>query len=256
MNESPDNADKLLEARFEDMFRRCERNYSPVYSAFLDERQCAAAERFCSRRIGGELMYMLWGGFEDAQRKMLCVYNEYSAEYIKDEFPMRCLTFTFRKEDRLTHRDFLGSFMAMRLKRETVGDIIIAEGIAQVFAADVAARLILGSTTKIGRIGVKISDSEPFSLEVKQEFSDIGGTVASLRLDCVVGLAAKVSRENAARLIRSEKVSVNHFPVMSVAHELHKGDVISVRGSGKFILSEIKGTTKKGRIHINLRKYK
>ena len=257
MNESQDNADKLLEARFEDMLRRCERNYSPVYSsAFLDERQCAAAERFLRRRTGDGLMYMRWGGFEDAQRKMLCVYNEYSADYVKDEFPMRCLTFTFRKEDRLTHRDFLGSFMGLRLKRETIGDIIIAEGIAQAFAADTAARLILDLTAKIGRVGVKISDSEPFSLEARQEFSDIGGTVASLRLDCVVGLAAKVSRENAARLIRSEKVSVNHFPVMTLSHELHEGDVISVRGSGKFILSKINGTTKKGRIHINLRKYK
>lgn len=255
MNESSGAAGKLFEARIEDMYRQCERNYSSVYSAFLDERQCAEAERYCSRRCG-EPLYTLWGGFEGAQRKMLCIYNEYSADFVREDAPIKCLTFSFRKEDKLSHRDFLGSFMGMRLKRETVGDIIIAEGTAQAFVTEVAARLILGTVGKIGRVGVKISDSEPFSLEVKQEFEEIGGTVASLRLDCIVGLAAKISRENAARLIRSERVSVNHFPETSLSREVHEGDIISVRGSGKFILGEINGTTKKGRIHISLRKYK
>lgn len=249
-----DSADKLFQARIEDMYRKCERYYCPVFSAFLDERQCAEAEILCRRH--GEAAYMLWGGFEEAQRKMLCVFDEYSKEYIADEFPMKCLTFIFRKEDKLSHRDFLGSFMAQRLKRETIGDIIISEGKAQVFVTDVAAKLIMSDISKIGRIGVKISDSEPFSFIVQQSFEDFGSTVASLRLDCIVSAAAKVSRENAARLIRSEKVSVNHLPVVSVSHELSEGDIITVRGSGKFILNGVNGTTKKGRIHINLRKYK
>lgn len=248
-------ADKLLEARIDDLYRQCERNYCPTYSMFLDERQCAEAERFCHSH-GGELLWCLWGGFDDAQRKILCIYNEYSEDIVREEAPICCLTFTYRKEYKLSHRDFLGSFMALRLKREVIGDIIIAEGIAQVFVTEVAAKLILTSVSKIGKVGVSISGSEPFSLSSAHEFEEIAGTVASMRLDCVVGLSAKVSRENAAKLIRSEKVAVNHLPVTSLSSELYEGDVITVRGSGKFILDKINGTTKKGRIHINLRKYK
>ena len=187
---------------------------------------------------------------------MLAVYPYYCEDYITDDFPITCLTFTFRKEDRLTHRDFLGSFMAMRLKRETIGDIITADGIAQAFVTEVAAKLILSSVSKIGRVGVKVSDSEPFSIEVRQEFQEISGTVASLRLDCIVSAAAKISREKAAVLIRSDRVSLNHFPAASVSREVSEGDIISVRGCGRFILDKINGTTKKGRIHISLRKYK
>jgi RNA-binding protein YlmH len=146
--------------------------------------------------------------------------------------------------------------MALCLKREVIGDIIIAEGIAQAFVTDVAARLILGTISKIGRVGVKISDEMPFSLENNQEYETIGGTVASPRLDCIVSLAAKVSRENAARLIRSEKTAVNHLTAKSVSSELKEGDVISIRGYGKFIFESVNGTTKKGRKHIILRKYK
>ncbi len=252
MQESPD---RLFAAKLGDMVNSCERSGAASFSHFFDERQCAEAELWC-RRGCGELRYKMWGGFDDACKKMLAVYPCYCEDFIADEYPISCLTFSFRKEDRLTHRDFLGSFMAMRLKRETIGDIIIAEGKAQTFVTEVAARLILSTVSKIGRVGVKITDSQPFSLEVRQEFESIGGTAVSLRLDCVVGIAARVSREKASRLIRAERVAVNHFPITSVSHMLNQGDVISIRGFGKFVLSDINGLTKKGRIHITLRKYK
>lgn len=247
--------DELFEARIRDLYRKCSREFSPVYSFFLDEAQSAAAEIIC-RRQGESLLHGFWGGFEEAQRRMLCVYPDYTESYALDECPMKCLTFSYRKEDKLTHRDFLGSFMALQLKREVIGDILVSEGRTQAFVTDTAAKLILSTISKIGRVGIKVTDSEPFSTEIKQEFDTIGGTVASLRLDCVVSFAAKISRENAARLIRSEKVSVNHLPVTSLSHELSEGDIISARGCGKFIFAAVDGTTKKGRIHVILRKYK
>ena len=64
-----------------------------------------------------------------------------------------------------------------------------------------------------------------------------------------------LSREKAAALIRSDRVEINHFTAASVSQELKEGDILSVRGSGRYILSGIDGLTKKGRIHINLRKY-
>ena len=246
--------DKLFTARLGDMVSRCERDGCPVFSSFLDERQCAAAELWCAKNCGG-LRYMLWGGFDEARRKMLAVYPDYCQDYIREEFPFVCLTFDFRREDRLTHRDFLGSFMGMRLKREAIGDIAVSEGMAQAFVTQVAAKLITSEAVKIGRVGVKMTEGRPFELDQAQQYKEIGGTVASLRLDCVVSLAANISREKAAGLIRSDKVEVNHFPPSGVSQELHEGDVLSVRGSGRFILSGIGGETKKGRIHINLRKF-
>lgn len=246
-------SDKFFYARLGDMVSQCERN-GVSFSCFLDERQCAEAEMWCSRNTG-EFMYTLWGGHKDAGRKMLAVYPEYYEDYIIDDFPLKCLTFTYRKEDKLSHRDFLGTFMGMRLKREVTGDIVTGEGITQVFVTDVAARLISSTVSKIGKTGVKCFTDRPFEMEVKHQFVNISGTVASLRLDCVVSLAARLSRENAARLIRSEKVEVNHFPAESVSAELHKGDIISVRGCGRFVLSDIGRPTKKDRIHISLQKF-
>lgn len=250
-----EQSDKLFLARLNDMVNQCERK-GVSYSYFLDERQCAEADLWCSRNTG-DFLYTLWGGYEDAGRKMLAVYPDYYSDYITDDFPFKCLTFIYRKEDKLTHRDFLGTFMGMRLKRETIGDIIVSEGMAQAFVTDVAAKLILTSVSKIGRTGVKISDSQPFQLSLSdtQKFRDISCTVASLRLDCIVSAAVNISREKASSLIKSEKVDVNHFPAGSVSKELREGDIISVRGCGRFVVSGINGFTKKNRIHIILKKY-
>lgn len=251
MNSQPD---KLFTARLADMLGRSERDCAPVFSQFLDERQCAEAETWCRANAGSQY-YMLWGGYKDARRKMLGVFPEYLADCAEELFPLVCLSFSYRKEDSLSHRDFLGSFMAQQIKREVIGDIVTGEGLTQAFFTDVGAKTIEGSVSKIGRVGVKISSDRAFELENAQKFQDISATAASMRLDCIVGIAAKVSREKAAGLIRAEKVDVNHIPVTSVSRELKEGDVISVRGAGRFILHGINGETKKGRIHIILKKY-
>ena len=249
-----DSEDKLFEAKLGDMADRCERYGCPVYSSFLDEHECVVAEKWCGG-LSSDFGWILNGGFADARRKMLAVYPIYCSLPDEDDFPMKCLTFTYRKEDKLTHRDFLGSFMGQRLKREVIGDIIVSEGETQTFVTEVAAKAILDSVTKIGRVGVKITDDVDFRLDAEQKYKEISGTVASLRLDCIVSLAANLSREKAAALIRSDRVEINHFTAASVSQELKEGDILSVRGSGRYILSGIDGLTKKGRIHINLRKY-
>lgn len=251
MNGQPD---KLFFARLADMVSRAERNGTYSFSNFLDEKQSAEASQWCRYNTGG-LVYKLWGGHEQADRKMLAVCPEYCEAYVIDEFPLKCITFKYRKEDKLTHRDFLGTLMGMNFKREIIGDIIIGEGKTQAFVTETAAKLIMTTVSKIGRTGVSCFDDIPFELEVKKEFAEVSGTVASLRLDCVVALAANVSREKAAALIRGERIDVNHFAAASLSQELKEGDILSIRGCGRFILSGINGVTKKGRIHIILKKY-
>lgn len=248
------SSDKFLFARLGDIVSQTEKNGVCNFSDFLDERQCAEAEKWCIHNAG-DLLYTFWGGFTDSTRKMLAVYPDYYEDYIMEDFSIKCLTFTYRKEDRLTHRDFLGTFMGMRLRRDIIGDIIVGEGMTQAFVTDVAAKLISTTVSKIGRTGVKCFTDRPFEMEVKQDFRILNGTVASLRLDCIVSLATGLSREKSSVLIRSGKVEVNHFPVESVAAEVHESDVLSVRGYGKFILSGTDGLTRKNRIHIILKKF-
>ena len=76
-----------------------------------------------------------------------------------------------------------------------------------------------------------------------------------MRLDAVAADAAKLSRQESARLIESGKVKLNYREVYEVSKPVKEGDLISVRGSGRYILSEMGNETRKGRLHIILNKY-
>ena len=79
--------------------------------------------------------------------------------------------------------------------------------------------------------------------------------VASARLDAVVGVAANFSRSEAQDSILGGNVSVNFVQTADTSKKLCAGDVISVRHHGRFVLENICGETKKGRLAVELKKY-
>ena len=107
-----------------------ENKYQTKYSFFLDERQLSLCETVLkSVKFDG---YCAFGGYEGAQRKVLGFFPPYGDK--KQEcFPIVPITFNYRKSDCLTHRDFLGAVMSLKVSREAVGDIIVSEGKSAVF---------------------------------------------------------------------------------------------------------------------------
>ena len=93
------------------------------------------------------------------------------------------------------------------------------------------------------------------ALHFEKKTEEIRGTVQSLRLDAVLSVALKTSRSKVMQYIESERVNVNWQTVSSGAFSLKEGDVLSVRGFGRFKVFEIGGITKKGRIGITVLKY-
>jgi len=80
-------------------------------------------------------------------------------------------------------------------------------------------------------------------------------TVASPRLDAVLGAAFGLSRTKAVELIAASRVDVDGQPCQKPAKELREGALISVRGIGRARLLEIGGTSKKGRLFIKIGRY-
>ena len=79
--------------------------------------------------------------------------------------------------------------------------------------------------------------------------------MASVRLDSLLSLAFGASRSSLAGQIEGGKVFVNGRLVTSESCRLKEGDLISVRGMGRFRLQEIGGQSKKGRSYVTLCKY-
>lgn len=244
--------DRLLVSHILDMIEICGKSYTPRFSAFLDERQAMLTESVVREQHCED--YELYGGYEGAARRILGIFPQYY-EKSGGDFPISALVFRYREADRLSHRDFLGAFMSCSINRNTIGDIIVENGKTTAFVHNTVKPVLMSEICKIGSAGVKVSEEETPEINSEQSFTEKSGTVSSLRFDSIVSLAAGVSRERSASLIKGGYAAVMYETVQSVSYQLSVGDIFSVRGYGKFILYSVNGKTKKDRIHITVKKY-
>ena len=201
------DGDKIFIAKTEDTFKFVENKNITKFTSFLDGHQQEICKIIASKYRAVE--YFFDGGYNSAERKILCAMADYdSKEFV--ELPFKSVSFLYRKQDNITHRDILGALMALGIKRECIGDILVAEGRAVVFALDKVAEIICSDVVKIGRVGVTAKMGCESLEEFEQKFTDINGTVSSMRLDCILSLMLKVGREKAVQLIKSNLVMVNH----------------------------------------------
>lgn len=264
-------ADRELVKDIQNAARDCLDRSRPYFTRFLSESEFAQI-----RAVGipKGLTALLCAGAGNADPLRCCLglfpsyyfdgsvisdasYAVVSDENTAEQFPIKAVTFTFRKEDSVTHRDVLGSLMALGIERDTVGDIFVTDGKAAVFVYEKVAPLISDSITKIGRVGVQVQTgiAEGFTLPARK-YEELRFSVASMRLDNIVRCVAGTSRTGAVeKYITPQLVTLNGTVCTDVSKQLSEDDVFSVRGKGKFVLQCIGETGRKGNIHITVKKY-
>jgi RNA-binding protein YlmH len=84
---------------------------------------------------------------------------------------------------------------------------------------------------------------------------EIRDTVASLRLDAVLGAAFSLSRAQAQEAVRAGKVRLNHVETLRTDASVDEGALLSLRGIGRAKLTQIGSNTRKGRVGIVLFRY-
>lgn len=244
--------DGLLEARAADAVRLAANGGRPRFVGFLDECGAKRVEKLVPSGESAQVMF--WGGYPEAERVVLGAFPDFcipSAE----EFPVSGLTFSFRLQDRLTHRDFLGALLSAGVERSALGDILVEEGRAVVFCGSGVKHFLLSQVEKIGGVGVHVTEDFEEPLPAAHSFAPFSAVVASARLDCLVAAAVGTSREKAAELIRSKSVQLNHEIQDSVSAGVCEGDILSIRGEGRFVIDRLGPPTKKGRLAAAGRKY-
>lgn len=200
------------------------------------------------------LKWKLYGGYITAERQI--------AAFLPDalsivNFPINLLKIepVNRKfSDTLTHRDFLGAVLNLGIERSKIGDILVKNNTGYLFCHSSLSDFCIAELKKIKHTTISVTLLEHFE-EIEPERKEIVGTVSAIRLDSVIALAFQGSRSSLANLIASGKVFVNGRLTESNSYFLKEGDIVSVRGSGKFLFQEILSETKKGRICIKIQKY-
>jgi RNA-binding protein YlmH len=145
--------------------------------------------------------------------------------------------------------------MALGITRESVGDILVEDGRAVVFLKDEVLNFVITNIAKIGGVGVSAKIGFDLPLPEADALIDLSVTVSSLRLDCVVAALCGVSRNKANEIIAMGFVSVNSLVFEKSTKQITDGDVLSVRGKGKFIVKSTLNKTKKDRTVLEFKKY-
>ena len=197
--------------------------------------------------------FRLFGGYEGAERVMLAVYD--SAAGITD-FPIALIRVNAREPQRIKSSDILGALMATGVKREILGDIIARGGELLFFTEKRFADFWIQNVDSVGAFPVRLEYAPENTVIPPQTFSEIKGTVPSMRLDAVVAELCGVSREEACRLIETKQVQIDHVIIEKRTKEADAGQTLVVRRYGKWLIDDCSSFTKKGRIVLQCRKYK
>lgn len=222
------------------------------FSYFLDDNQLCIADSVLKESRCEN--YCFYGGYENSQRVILCVYPDYITKN-DIQWPFKVLLFEFNKKYKLSHKDFLGALMSLQIKRELLGDINVSDGKAEIVAHDNCCNFIVNNISKVGRVGVKVSVTENITLNIVPKFKDIFGTIASYRIDNIVALCTALSRTKSVEIIKASRVTVNYKEIFDNSYIVKPNDIIRIRGYGKYVLTDNEKKTKKNRYYVTIQKY-
>lgn len=246
--------DRMLLAKLWDKINTGMRKNIPANTCFLSPRELEMT-RFLFGEPEGLYAF---GGYDDAERKMLVFLPEYLEEsaLLEADSPCVCLRATFYQGDSPNHRDFLGALMGAGIGRETLGDICVDKGSCDFFVTGEIAPYILQNFTSAGRTKLHLQQIPLSEANIPDpEVKEIRDTLASLRLDSVISSGFRIGRSLAAQYVSTGKAAIDGLPCEKPDKPVAEGMKISVRGLGKIKIASVNGRTKKDRISVTIHRY-
>ncbi len=246
-----DDDEKLLQNRLSELSRRARERGRYVFTPFLT---LAEQDVLCRMERRLDAPFVLWGGYDWAERRMACFGDREELGYDPD-YPLCWLEIAPtapRFAAKLSHRDYLGALMALGVKRETVGDLIVGDGRAWLCCQRENAPYFCENLTQAGRVAVSCREGEAPSaaLEPPKESCVV---VSSPRLDGLIAAVWDLSRAESQSLFPKELVFVNGRLETSPSRQPREGEIVSVRGIGRFSYEGVARETKKGRLRVTVR---
>lgn len=245
--------DELLR-RAEDLRGRCEKTASVTHTAFLTPAEQFALLEWA--KYTPDCNMLLCGGNDACERKAAFFLPFYMQE---DEFePSEYITALSVKAHfgQPTHRDYMGAVLGLGIKREWLGDIWVSGENAVVFVLKSVERHVADGLDKVGRLGVKVSAVDLGDVKApERKVKKVSFSVKSMRFDAVLAGLFGLSRTAAAACIAQGEASLNYSECMKNDAAVTEGDVISLRGHGKAMVSGSGGVSRKGRLFVEAEIY-
>ncbi len=241
--------EKISLNHIEELIEQAKNNYSVKYTDFIPpslwpvvEKKLSSSDFIIEKIILNQF----------CEYGILAMHPEY-IEIFESDMPIKVMKIDILNQTDITHRDVLGAVLNLGIKREKIGDIFIKDKEIYLIAIENMAQYIKNNLIKVKNspISIKEVDFEKikdFTPNYKEKI--ISGS--SLRFDLVLSKIFNLSRSDVQRLFLNNKVKRNHIITNKYKSDLDEGDIVSLRGYGRFKLVEVLGTTRKGNIQIKV----
>ena len=241
-----------------DKIEFCRTRNKNVNTDFLDMADRGEIQKFLAEERCQN--YFFEGGKENADRSILVLYPEKITEDMARKNLsniLEVIRIKLPKELKYEHRDYLSGIMKLGLKREKFGDIIVNNSGADIVVLKELSEYLKNSLQELTRFRksqIDIVDITELQ-NVETEFEEFSIIVSSLRLDNFVSELARCSRTRAEEIILEQRVFVNSIMSEKESKKINDGDIITIRGKGKFVFTGIQRETKSDKLVLNIKKY-
>ena len=146
--------------------------------------------------------------------------------------------------------------MKLGIERKKIGDILVKPDGADIIISNDLKEFLkqnLGELTRFSKAEIEnLSIKEIHYIVPEKKILKIN--VPSMRLDAIVGELARCSRQDATRFLEEQRVFVDFKEEIRGTRQIKEGNVITIRGKGRFYITKILGTTRSGRFAIEVEK--
>lgn len=247
----------LLIAKVLDKKKICNSKNKITYTDFLNEKE----QRVIEKNVKLENAFF-YGVNENADRKILVFYPEKLTEELVRKSLKSVLSGIriILKNDQIgiyEHKNYLSALIKIGIDRGKIGDILVDDYGADIIAFDMNKEFIIQSLSELTRFRKANIDIIPID-DIKQKidrFEESTIIVSSMRIDNIVAELAGCSRTNADEYINSEKVFVNYETALKGSKTIFEGDIVTIRGKGKFRIDGLVRNTRNNRFVIKVNKY-
>lgn len=260
LNDYKNQEDKLLLAKVMDRLEFSKARNKIENTDFLNLYEQDLVDKFLKKIKFTN--YYFFGGTGEAERKILILYPEKLTEEMARKNHAKMISVIKIKlpielNDEFDHRRYLGAIMKLGIEREKIGDISVKSRGAEIMVKNEVQEFLvqnLSSLTRFSSAEIMVENIENMQ-EIEAQKMEITEIVASLRLDNIVASLARTSRNKAVEILEQERVFLNFKNETKASKQVKVGDIITIRGKGRFEFKEISGNTRKGRFVIKIDKY-
>lgn len=262
INRYKNEEDKLLVSKILDKIKFSKTKNQITNTDFLDMYQRKITEEVLNSEKEKNFLY--YYPCENTEKAMLIIYPEKYDDIFKNNkfnfsqfIKLIRITLPNQLKGQYVHKDYLSGIMKLGIKRKKIGDILVFEDGADVVVSKDICNYVLSNLKQLTRF----SKSEIEELEINAirkpniKTEELKITVAAMRLDCIVSELAHCSRTMVVKIIEDQRVFLNYINETKNSKIINVNDIIVIRGKGKFIIKNIEGKTKKGKLIVAIEHY-